>query len=130
MKKSEKVISSGDMIDNYMRKGTLKLNSQRTQEIQGPSVSIKEKPVNHLAVLMEAIEKKKKQDASQSKKLLNDSDSSRSRPTSNRKSARKNKPEDGASSSRGTKLIQNMLSKKLEEKFSSGILQSLNKYGF
>jgi hypothetical protein len=130
MKKSEKVISSGDMIDNYMRKGTLKLNSQRTQEIQGPSVSIKEKPVNHLAVLMEAIEKKKKQDAMQSKKLLNDSDSSRSRPTSNRKSARKNKPEDGASSSRGTKLIQNMLSKKLEEKFSSGILQSLNKYGF
>jgi hypothetical protein len=38
---------------------------------------------------------------------------------SNRKSARKN---DGNSPSKGTRLIQNMLSKKLEEKFSNAIL--------
>lgn len=67
IKKDEKVISSVDMIQNYLRKGTHKFNSQPTKEIQLLNASIKEKPVNHLAVLMEAIEKKKRKDARQKK---------------------------------------------------------------
>lgn len=51
------------MISNYMRKGTTKFNTQPTKEIKPMNASINEKPVNHLAVLMEAIEKKKREDA-------------------------------------------------------------------
>lgn len=115
-----------------MRKGTHRFDTQATLEVLPLSQSMKEKPVNHLALLMEAIEKKKREDAQQQKQLLhvNDSDSSPS-PSSMKKSSTNIIPlEDAASPSQGTRIIQNMLNKKLEEKFSSAILQSLNKYGF
>ncbi len=61
------------MIQRYLKKGTVRFNSQPTREIQLLKEPIKEKPVNHLAALMEAIEKKKQEDKLQQKQLLNES---------------------------------------------------------